>query len=129
MCVEDILNLAILSFSVNTDCIWTLVHAPSVSGTVGTWLDISNSSVQYLEGSSDGNTLLTLTNASNRIIGGYISTGSNNQSTPIDSLQNITEGLRLGSTIDGSAQNVWIGAKHIDSSDTSIRATLTWREL
>jgi hypothetical protein len=112
-------QLTVLS-STNDHFLWRLYLNPTVAGTF-TYSDLTNSGVQVAKGDVVGNP------SENTITGGVIlDAGYGTQQeaiqTPIESA------FRPGVAIDGTADTFVVGVQPM-TSNMSIRASLTWREL
>ena len=111
----DIEKLSCLAQSAD-QITWELIAGGTVTGTL-TYSEFPNSCVEI----APGNKTVTHNGDGIKIDGGYFT-----QTLP--SNNTIPNALRLGSTIDGTAQIFYLTATPI-TNNASIRASITWREL
>ncbi len=119
-----IVKLAVTLQSASDDIEWVLVFDPAIAGTPG-WTNKDNSAVQYFIGASTN----TVTGGTH-VDAGYASTGTG-QSAAAGTAEFVSNALRLGAKIDGTAQSIVLCARPINGSatDVLVEGGLTWREI
>lgn len=108
-------NISCIATSQNDQAHWELVFNPTVGGTF-TYADQTNSAVQVATGASTN----TVTGGTH-IDGGYFSTA-------VPTVITVPNALRLGSKIDGTADEIVLVVKPI-TNNIGVQGSITWREL
>jgi hypothetical protein len=107
-------KVSVIASTVNDSAEWILIFNPTVAGTF-TYTGETNSVVEIATGSSSN----TVTGGT-EMDGGFFSTSQN-------AIQPIDNTLRLGSTIDGTVDEIILACTPITNNIT-VRGGLTWRE-
>lgn len=113
-------DFSLIADAANRSFKWTWQVNPTLTGTP-TWISSSTDGVEYATGSA------ALTFSSNGFIidGTFVSLADSGIYNDFDGH---TNGLRLGSKIDGTQDQMWLIATPI-SNNTNFYSSLTWNEL
>ncbi|MGV0949334.1 MAG: hypothetical protein ACOYB3_01585 [Azonexus sp.] len=100
---------------------FVICSRPTLAGTAVTWNDVSNSCLQY---STPGNGT-TISAEGTLIHSGYDNAGNSSNSAGIS----LGGFLGLGSFIDGTPTELWVGAQRLSGTTETFYASVAWREL
>ena len=114
----NLVNGALLETAGNKSLEWLLLLNPTVGGTF-TYTGITDSSVEGAVG--DGTQTVT---GGIEVAGGYFTSGTKGGSVG----GALTNAIRLGTAIDGTADEMVLCARPLDSTNCDVHGSLNWRE-
>jgi len=99
-----------------------LIINPTV-GTGVSFADVTNSAIQYATGNAGSPSTSTLTGGT-KLVGGMVKASGSTGDVTVG----IDNALLVGSEIDGTVQEIYLGVRPL-SSNADIEGGITWREL
>ena len=99
---------------------WYIILSPTITGTAPTWTAITNSTLEYTFPTNS-----TTISAGTTI---YTGLGSDSNQVKIGSAATVKNDLVLGSAIDGTPQEIYLGVKRITGTIETFYASLNFSE-